>query len=175
MPAKKPEAKKPAPKATVEDRSFAAPKTSTADDIHSIYILIAKLEASMAELTAACNAAVQALASLPAEAVQAESRGTCPACAAELTAENSSKTPSGKVVHTSCKVRPLGGGPSPAEAKAEAKPEKVTLEALRVALQGYVERNGREAAEALMAEAGYARVSDIPEDDRADALEAFGG
>ena len=177
--AKKPAAKKPAPKPEVES-SYAKSTVSTAEDIHSIYTLLAKLEAKVDELGDKCEAAIQALTSAPAEAVQAEEskddfRGVCSACGEDMTPENSSVTPTGRVVHTSCKVQPLEEPPKPPKAKEEKKPAAPTLEALRLAVQGYVERHGREAAEALLNEAGYSKVSEVPEAERADAIEAFSG
>lgn len=183
--AKKPAAKKPAPKPEAPE-SYAKSTVSTAEDIHSIYTLLAKLDAKVDELTDRCNAAVQALASEPARAPlydgetmeppkEDEDRGVCNACGERMDPENSSVTPSGRVVHTSCKVQPLDAPPKPPKAKAEPKPAVPTLEALRVAVQGYVERHGREAAEALLNDAGYSKVSEVPEAERADAIEAFGG
>lgn len=174
--AKKPaKAQKPTAKPEVES-SYPQKKLDTAEDIHAIYVLLAKLEAKVDELGAKCEAAVQALASAPAEAVQQEEaededRGVCNACGERMNPENSSVTPTGRVVHTSCKVKPLDEAPAKKPAKAAAP----TLEALRLAVQGYVERHGREAAETLLNEAGYSKVSEVPEAERADAIEAFSG
>ena len=179
--AKKPAAKKPAPKPEAPE-SYAKSTVSTAEDIHSIYTLLAKLDAKVDELTDRCNAAVEAITTVPPEAIQQEKeraededRGVCNACGERMNPENSSVTPSGRVVHTSCKVQPLEAPPKPPKAKAEPKPAVPTLEALRVAVQGYVERHGREAAESLLNEAGYSKVSEVPEAERADAIEAFSG
>ena len=176
--AKKPaKAQKPTPKPEAES-SYSEKKLDTAEDIHAIYVLLAKLEAKVDELTDRCNAAVQALASAPAEAAQQEDeqvededRGVCNACGERMNPENSSVTPTGRVVHTACKVKPLDEAPPKKPAKAAAP----TLEALRLAVQGYVERHGREAAETLLNEAGYSKVSEVPEAERADAIEAFNG
>lgn len=177
----KKEAKKPAkvhkPTAKPEtESSYPEKKLDTAEDIHAIYVLLTKLEVKVAELAAKCEAAVQALASAPAEAAQQEDeqvededRGVCNACGERMNHENSSVTPTGRVVHTSCKVKPLDEAPAKKPAKAAAP----TLEALRLAVQGYVERHGREAAETLLNEAGYSKVSEVPEAERADAIEAF--
>ena len=145
-------------------RQLCLQNMSLATTLKNIDVTLDKICGKYLEPPAA--KAPRALKSAPVET-------RCPACSSLLGPENSSKLPSGEIVHINCSEAKLPAA-KPEPKKDEPKPAgPPTVESIRVASLAYAQKNGRDALAALLTAAGYARISDIPEQDRAAALEAL--